>query len=263
MRRIRYALYRNERIAGRGRYVARVLSNGTLTKEDVLEQVTHRNTTVTYATGEAVWEVLRQVTLSALLEGWIVTTPWGLLRLTARGLFESYSDRFDARRHRIVAHFQVDPDVQRVVLQQARPERVEADELRPSPRAFHDVASGEGDRVLTPGSIGRLSGDRLKFDPDDPRQGLFILGADGSITRVTTIAENRPRKLIFLIPPLPQGAYKLAVRAAIGGGQYVDVGFLGDVLQVAPSGRLLEEPAGPFPEHLLRLPEPPGGGEDD
>ena len=56
-------------------------------------------------------------------------------------------------------------------------------------------SDGDGDGVLTPGGMARLSGHRLKFDPADPEQGLLLMAADRT-TRGTT----RGRAIIIRAP---------------------------------------------------------------
>jgi len=250
---IRYALYKNEKIAGKDHLVARVHTIGTLDKEEMLERMVRSGTTLTRTDLLGAWELIEETGRTALLDGWGISLPLCHARLSIRGVFEEYDDRFDPHRHKVVAQFQSDGDLRRAIYRDARPARMHAEELRPLLLAYYDVFTGQRDQVLTPGGIGRLYGNRLRFDPDDPRQGLFVLGADGGVVRVKQVAENRSRKLIFLVPPLPAGAYKLAVRAAYSGEKDLDVGFLDGVLQVGSPEALPEGPARPFP--LLRLPE--------
>lgn len=243
---IHYALYKNEKLTGKDRYLARVHSCGTLGREDVIEDMAQSGTRLTRADIAAVWDLFEQTTMRAILNGWNVTVPLGIVRLSIRGVFEGYDDRFDAGRHRIVVQFKVDNDLQEHLRYSAQTKRIHPSKLCPLLLNYRDVSTGRSNEVLTPGRIGQLYGDRLKFDPRDPRQGLFVLGQDGSVTRVEEVAENKPHTLIFLVPPLPIGFYKLAVRAACSGGSDLDVGVLDDVLRVAPPDLLLEEPAGPF-----------------
>jgi hypothetical protein len=80
--------------------------------------------------------------------------------------------------------------------------------------------------------MGRLHGHRLKFDPDDPTQGIFFVHSDHSETPVEVVGENLPAKLIFTVPALPAGDYRLTVRATVNGTTEVRSGTLDETLTV-------------------------------
>ncbi|OGB67431.1 MAG: hypothetical protein A2Y94_10395 [Caldithrix sp. RBG_13_44_9] len=66
---------------------------------------------------------------------------------------------------------------------------------------------------MTRGGIGQITGHRLKFDPEDTKQGIFLVAEDGTETRITMVGVNKPSQLMFSIPSsLPAGNYTLEVR---------------------------------------------------
>jgi Domain of unknown function (DUF4469) with IG-like fold len=188
-----------------------------------------------------------------LLDGWNVTMPCGILQNSMRGTYENYKDRFDPKRHRGVPLFRTSGHVRKEIKDNALLKRIDPHSLRPLLVSYLDVFTGRLDCVLSPGRTGRLYGNRLKFDRHDPRQGIFALGADGSVTQVEEVPENTPHSLVFLIPPLPIGAYKLAVRASYSGSEDLVVGVLDHALRVAPPELLLEEPAPDFAPPAMHL----------
>ena len=78
-----------------------------------------------------------------------------------------------------------------------------------------DLASGARNETLTPGNIAQLKGSRLKFDPADAAQGIFLVAPNGSETRAASISRNKPGQIDFLVPPLAAGTYHLEVRASV------------------------------------------------
>ena len=80
---------------------------------------------------------------------------------------------------------------------------------------MNDLGSGARNETLTPGNIAQLKGSRLKFDPADAAQGIFLVAPNGSETRVATVSRNKPAQLDFLVPALPAGTYRVEVRAAL------------------------------------------------
>ncbi|MFV0378812.1 MAG: DUF4469 domain-containing protein [Mangrovibacterium sp.] len=94
--------------------------------------------------------------------------------------------------------------------------RVQGTSPQPDPLYLDDLGSGARNDTLTPGNIAQLKGSRLKFDPADVLQGIFIQSTNGvSETRVHIVSNNKPSQLDFLIPPLAPGLYRLEVRAIL------------------------------------------------
>ena len=250
---IHYSLYKNEKIAGENRYLARVHPHGTLSRKDVIRRALQRGTTFTESDLDGAWDLLEATGIDCVLDGWNVAMPCGTLQVNMRGTYEGYQDRYDRKRHSVSVQFRTSNHVRKQIKNNAQLKRIDPHDLRPLLVAFLDVNTGRYDQVLSPGRTGRIFGDRLKFDPHDRRQGVFIVGADRNVTPVEEVPENTPRSLILLIPPLPIGCYKLAVRASYGGSEDLAVGVLDHVLRVAPPELLLEEPDQDFASQAIHL----------
>ncbi|HZL11128.1 MAG TPA: DUF4469 domain-containing protein [Prolixibacteraceae bacterium] len=69
-----------------------------------------------------------------------------------------------------------------------------------------------------------MRGSRLKYEVADPAQGIFLIAADDTETRVITVARNKPAQLDFLVPALNSGEYKLEIRAIIYKGKELKTG---------------------------------------
>jgi hypothetical protein len=85
---------------------------------------------------------------------------------------------------------------------------------------------------VTPGGAGRLEGRRLKFDPADPRQGVFFVTPDGRETRVELVVRNMPGEIIFVVPALEPGPYALQVRVLFPDVEEIRTGLLQEKLTV-------------------------------
>jgi len=248
---IRYALIQNETLVGKNRLVAQVYSVGTLDEEELIRRVSAAGTTVSESDTRAVFANLKKLLREAILDGFNVNIGLGTFSTRIKGVFEDYTDRFDPNRHEINIVFRTARWLVKDVRNQARTHKIPPHEMQPNLSSFLDVVTKQRNSIMTPGGIGRIYGSRLKFDPTDPDQGLYILGENRGVLRVKVIAENRPHKIIFLIPALPAGSYRLAVRAAVHGGASLETGFLSAALTVPDGMSLLEEgdeffAAGPF-----------------
>jgi len=71
---------------------------------------------------------------------------------------------------------------------------------------------------LTAGGVAELRGYNLKIDGDNPSCGLWFVAADGQETKAATIIENKPSKIIAMIPALTAGSYQVKVATQFSGG---------------------------------------------
>ena len=71
-------------------------------------------------------------------------------------------------------------------------------------------------KVLTKGGGVQPIGSRLKFDAKDTAQGIFFVPETGEAVRAAVIAENKPARLMAIIPAdLAAGTYYIEVRTKI------------------------------------------------
>lgn len=67
--------------------------------------------------------------------------------------------------------------------------------------------------VLTKGGGVQPIGSRLKFDQKDASKGIFFVPETGARVRVAVIAENKPARLMAIIPAdLAAGSWYIEVR---------------------------------------------------
>ena len=89
-------------------------------------------------------------------------------------------------------------------------ERLVLDVKAPIVSSFYNVATASFDQY-TPGSIVRLQGDHLKFDPAKTDEGIFLRGEEDE-TRLAIYSTIGPRQLDALIPAALTGAQQVLVR---------------------------------------------------
>ena len=82
-----------------------------------------------------------------------------------------------------------------------------------------DIVTGTVNTTLTKGGVVQLVGSRLKFDAKDTAQGIFFVPETGEAVRAAVIAENKPARLMAIIPAdLAAGTYYIEVRSKHSGG---------------------------------------------
>ena len=231
---IEYTLNKGSHLLEAHQYVARVQAR-TADLDQVVNRIIERGSTVGRADVASVLEDFFGAVESLLLDGWNVSTPGANYRVSIRGIFEGQGDSYDSSRHQITARASAGRRLRSTISHRARLEKVVAARTTPIVLEYIDVDSGETNAALTPGGQGRLTGNLVKFDQGDPAQGIFFVAADGSETRVESVAWNGSAKHIFLVPAtLSAGEYELQVRAAWNSaGDDVRSGALLEKLTVA------------------------------
>jgi hypothetical protein len=255
---VRYTVRTNNLLGEKGKHAAMVRPAWTADLEDVIERMAFCGASVPDVL--AVLEHFFRAIEDMVLEGINVNTPLVNVHLSIQGTFGDSTERFDPRRHRVVVKVTPGKRLRRAVRQRARVERMVTARPAPCIYRYFDFNSGTTDTVLTAGGLGQVLGFHLKFDPHDPRQGIFFVGEDRRAIPCSVAAENSPKRLIFQVPDLPAGSYSLEVRATADDSDDVRAGTLGKRLTVVAeaagpaAGAAPAELAEQCPEGKGRLP---------
>ena len=73
--------------------------------------------------------------------------------------------------------------------------------------------------MLTPDSVGRVTGQHLKLEASDEQQGVFFIAEDGREIRAPMYVTIKPAQVIFTTPALDPGDYTLRVCAKVPGSK--------------------------------------------
>ena len=155
-----------------------------------------------------------------------ITTPLFNINESIAGVFSSEEESFTPGKHQVKIN--ITPGVRlKEIRDQIKTERVMLISPTPTPSSFHDVTTDTKNEFITPGSVGELSGSRLKIDPDDPQQGVFLIAQNGTEFRAMIYIRNKPANLIFMIPTdLAAGEYALEVRSIFQNTKSIKTGRL-------------------------------------
>lgn len=214
---LHYALFENNLTPDPTDYMAVPQNLQSKTQDDVINLMISRGSTVTKAEALAVFEEYALATEQLVSDGYSINTPLFNLSPSIKGVFHSETENFNPAIHTV--RLNITPGVRlRQMAQNVSVARVQGASPQPDPLYLDDLGSGSRNDTLTPGNIAQLKGSRLKFDPADVRQGIFIQSTDGvSETRVQMVSNNKPSQLDFLVPPLAPGTYRVEVRAMVRG----------------------------------------------
>jgi hypothetical protein len=183
----------------------------SFTDEQIIDRIMQRGTTLTRP------DLLAGINAYQEEHGYIVEEGNGFNTglITAGpgilGKFNSVTDSFDRLRHK--THYSV--NFSRAIQEKAakiKMNKVQAPNTGPVIAAIRDGVSGLTDGTLSTGGVLDIAGSRLKLFPDLPDEGVYFVAPDGTEYKATTLVENKPARLIVMLPPLPSGAYTLEVR---------------------------------------------------
>ena len=230
---LEYALFENHLTSDPNDFMAVVQNQQSRSQEDVIDQMISRGSTVTKAEAFSVLEEYAIALVQLAQEGYAVNTPLFNLSPSIKGVFNGDEEAFNPARHTVKIN--VTPGTRlKEAASQIVVKRVQGASPQPDPLYLDDLGSGTRNEQLTPGNIAQLKGSRLKFDTADPQQGIFLIAADNTETKVVTISRNKPAQVDFLIPQLATGNYRLEVRAVLFAGQEARSGTLPAELNVIP-----------------------------
>jgi hypothetical protein len=208
-------------------------NSNTYTIEDVYKQMTREGSTVTKAEALAVFEEITQAITSIVQEGHSVVTPLVNISSSVTGVFDEEEEPFDSNRHKVQLNINSGLRL-RGLPGSIQPVRIEGSEPAPDIKYLHDNVSGTRSELLTPQGGARIKGSLLKFDEKDSQQGIFFINTqDATEHRVERdLLRNMPKELIFTLPDLPEGEYRLEVRSILSGTSTLRSGILSTPLVV-------------------------------
>lgn len=228
---IHYSLFENHLTADPNDYAANVSPTRIAEMNEVIDRMIERGSTVTKADIISVMEEFESTLQVMLTEGVNINLPFANFSTSIKGVFDGPSDSYDPSRHKVFARLAPGKTLKSYFETNVN---VTKDETYvPSPRIldFIDMVTGERNSVVTPGSMGRIQGSKLKYDVDNNDEGIFFVAADNNEIKVNIVGKNKPGELIFMIPDtLTSGDYKLEVRAKFG--ESLRIGLLTDLITV-------------------------------
>ena len=218
---IKYYLRHNNLKKDKKEYRASVVHRDHIVMEKVIDRMLQRGSTVTKGDIIAVFENFKRTIENYLQEGCTVKTPFANFSSSIKGSFTGVNDVFDKGRHKVVPVVNAGRELHAHYREGIPTQKVEPTTNQPNPSTYTDINSGQIDKMITPDGMAKIWGSRLKFDINDPSQGIFFTDADGREYRASLIGENSPSKLIFRVPAdLSKGEYKVSVRNDNGTGVF-------------------------------------------
>ena len=212
---LKYCLRENLLTPAPDDYMAQAQDVRSYTLDEIIDLMMEKGTTLTRADVAATLQVYGEVVSAIIKDGSAVNTPLMNTSMSISGVFDGANDSFDKKRHTVNLNITAGT-LLRDAVTKVKFEKTESAGTDPYITEVTDVVSGKVNEVLTKGGVVQLVGSRLKFDAKDTAQGIFFVPETGEAVRAAVIAENKPARLMAIIPAgLKAGPYYIEVRTKI------------------------------------------------
>jgi len=235
---LKYALRENLLTAAPDDFMAQTQDVRSYTLDEIIDLMMEKGTTLTRADVAATLQVYGEVVSAIIKDGSAVNTPLMNTSMSISGVFDGANDSFDKKRHTVNLNITAGT-LLRDAVTKVKCEKTEGVSTDPYITEVTDIVTGTANTTLTKGGVVQLVGARLKFDAKDEAQGIFFVPETGEAVRAAVIAENKPARLMAVIPAdLAAGTYYIEVRTKLSGGgtklKTVKKGTFGKPLTVTP-----------------------------
>ncbi|WP_421919906.1 DNA-binding domain-containing protein [Marinifilum sp.] len=212
---LRYGLAPNYLTDDPNDFMGVVTNNETVTVESIVEQMIGKGSTVTKAEALSVIEEFEYTVVEAVKNGNSVHTKLFKITPSVAGVFTDQSDGFDPSRHAIRLNLNAGSRLTKAI-SEIELRKVEISSPQPVLQQFVDLKNNVVNESFTPGQIASIRGSLLKFNSEDPKQGIFFIANDGTETRAENVVKNKPSELLFFVPEsLTSGSFKIEVRVIL------------------------------------------------
>jgi hypothetical protein len=213
---LKYSLVENLLTERPDDYSAQTHSVTTLDKEAIITRILGKGTLLTRTDVIAVLNGLEETVSDALLEGNSITLPLFNTSFSISGVFESPMDNFDPNRHKLNINL-TKGTLLREAEKQVKLEKTSASTPLPNIQEVKDSLSGTVNEKLTANGVVELRGYNLRIDGDDASCGLWFVAENGTESKANILIENKPARIIAVIPALAAGNYQLKVVSQYNG----------------------------------------------
>jgi hypothetical protein len=232
---IQYSLQPNPVTPDPNDHSARVTTPFNLSDAELAEELVKRGIHSDVDHIRAIVSAYLRLLAERVADGFAVNSALMTVRPGISGVFSDAEDSFDPSRHVLRANLQMGTLLEEAMAAATTEKLVEAS---PAPllTSFMNKNTGGINATISPGGIGQLLGEQLKYDPAAAGSGIFfVLTSTGAATAVpaANVAVRTEGELMFLTPTLAAGSYRVEVRRSYRSNTEMRTGALRTVLTVA------------------------------
>ena len=182
--------------------------------EQIIERILGKYPGLTPAQIKSVLDEFVEEVCRIIEEGSNINTPLFNIQLSISGVFDGVSDNFDSSRHSVKANISAGTRT-RQSAKKVKTQKTTVPDPIPLITEVSDTLSNTVNDIITGGGVIQIRGSRLKILPEETNNGIFLIDDKGVETKLTTIVDNKPSRLIVMLPAtLEGGTYSLEVRTS-------------------------------------------------
>ncbi len=214
---LKYSLIENRLTERPDDYYAQIYVSSRMDKEAIITRMINKGTLLTRTDIIAAINSYEETIIEVLTEGSTVTTPLFNTSFSISGVFEGPMDTFDRNRHKL--HINVSKGtLLRDTQKNIKFEKMSTSSPLPQIQEVKDSVSHLVNEILTPGGVAQIYGHNLKIEGEDPACGLWFISEDGTETKAEIVIENKPSRVIVVIPYLAAGEYRIKIATQFANG---------------------------------------------
>jgi len=207
---LKYSLEENRLTERPDDYSAQTYASGSFDMEAIINRMLSRGTLVTRTDVIAVMNNFQETLVDIILEGGMINTPIFNTAFSISGVFESPLDSFDGNRHKLNVNL-TKGTLLRDAEKKVKFEKTTASVPQPTIQEVRDSVSGSVNEMLTPRGVIEVYGYNLKIIGDDPTCGIWFVFGENDEYKADIMIENKPSKIIAMIPDLPGGECRIKI----------------------------------------------------
>jgi hypothetical protein len=201
--------------------IGHILSNGSASINDLIDDAVSRGTDVNPTTLKASYDLLKTAAMSRALRAQRVDFGLGIFYLESTGSFIGDAAKWDGSKNRLIVKALPSTEIREAV----KSVSVEVMGMARVPNMISsvvDVFTGQENVCLTRGGMAHINGSKIKIAGSSPEVGLKLTKQpDGNVWNIllTSIGVNDPSRISFVVPTdLPPGEYVLTIVTQYSGG---------------------------------------------
>jgi len=213
---MKYTLRKNKIVSKEGdAYIAMTTDYKTFSREDLVKQICEQRGTILKTTEtRAVLDTFFDQLTDNLERGIAYRDDFFTLRTNIKGVFTDEADKFDVKRHVVRASLGEGKELKQIVAS-IKPKKAREKNIAPEIKEVINLIDPDKGNNINPGQIIEVKGARLKFNPDDKEQGVFLESLMGRHTyRLSEYRSIRPSGFYCFIPEdIADGEYVIYLKA--------------------------------------------------
>jgi hypothetical protein len=182
----------------------------SINEEGLIDRMLGKGTSLTRTDLKAALNLKNETIAEGAERGDTFTLPLMNISFSISGVFDGPLDTFDPNRHKLNINL-----TKGVLLREAERKVKPVKTNKPAPlpqiQEVKDSVSGAVNDRLTSGGVVELRGYNLRIEGDHPTCGLWFVAEGGEETKATVFIDNKPAKLLAMIPALSAGNYQMKV----------------------------------------------------